>query len=91
MTGRSEVWTTKYQPGGRIAYASRILKTVGYFCQFTPRWSTRRAAGAKDTDLLQEIAAPCGRLELSAPFSQLLMYAGINLIGELVQKTKRRF
>jgi len=86
-----EVWTDgSINPEDAIAYAARILKEqLDIFVNFSEVVDEEEPPETKDTDLLQEqLLRHVDDLELSVRSANCLKNAGINLIGELVQKTE---
>jgi len=86
-----EVWTDgSIHPEDAIAYAARILKEqLDIFVNFSEVVDEEEPPETKDTDLLQEqLLRHVDDLELSVRSANCLKNAGINLIGELVQKTE---
>ena len=86
-----EVWTDgSVQPEDAVAYAAKILKEqLDIFINFSELELEEELPEAEGRDILNEqLQRHVDDLELSVRSANCLKNAGINLIGELVQKTE---
>ena len=86
-----EIWTDgSVQPADALAYAAKILKhQLDVFINFSEEEEeVERPDGETPADINELLVRHVDDLELSVRSANCLKNAGINLIGELVQKTE---
>ena len=86
-----EIWTDgSVQPADALAYAAKILKhQLDVFINFSEEEEeVERPDGETPADINDLLVRHVDDLELSVRSANCLKNAGINLIGELVQKTE---